>query len=62
MQGQSMIFDDFKIHHSLRAKSLYSRQHALFETLIELMRETDATLTQLENIIIKDLSRTEGLI
>ena len=54
MQSESIIVDDFNLHHSLWARSFYSRQHALFETLLELMREADATLTLLENIIIKN--------
>ena len=54
MQSENIIVDDFNLHHSLWARSFYSRQHALFETLLELMREADATLTLLENIIIKD--------
>ena len=54
MSNENIIVDDFNLHHSLWARSFYSRQHALFETLLELMREADATLTLLENIIIKN--------
>ena len=54
MQSENVIVNDFNLHHSLWARSFYSRQHALFETLLELMREADATLTLLENIIIKN--------
>ena len=62
MQSESIIVDDFNLHHSLWARSFYSRQHALFETLLELMRETDATLTLLENIIIKDCHKKRTTI
>ena len=54
MQSESIIVDDFNLHHSLWAKLFYSRQHALFEILMKLMREADATLTLLENTITKD--------
>ena len=54
MQSESIIVDDFNLHHSLWARHFYSRQHALFEILIELMRETDATLTLFEDTITRD--------
>ena len=54
MQSKSIIVDNFNLYYSLWARSFYSRQHALFETLLELMREANATLTLLEDIIIKD--------
>ena len=53
MQSERIIVDDFNLHYSLWARSFYSRQHALFETLLELMSEANATLMLLENIIIK---------
>ena len=54
MQNENIIVDDFNLHHSLWARSFYSRQHALSETLLDLMREADAMLTLFEDIIIKD--------
>ena len=54
MQSENIIVDDFNLHHSLWAKFFYSRQHALFETLMKLMREADATLTLLENTITRN--------
>ena len=54
MQSESIIVDDFNLHHSLWARSFYSRQHALSKTLLDLMREADATLTLSEDTIIKD--------
>ena len=54
MQNENIIVDDFNLHHSLWTRSFCSRQHALFETLLEFMRMTNATLTLLENIIIKN--------
>ena len=54
MQSESIIVDDFTLHHLLWARSFYSRQHALSKILLKLMRITNVTLTLLENIIIKD--------
>ena len=54
MQSESIIVDDFNLHHSLWARLFYSRQHALLETLMKLMREANATLTLLENTITRD--------
>ena len=62
IQRESIIVEDFNLHHSLWARSFYSCQHALFETLIELIRDIDAIITLLENIIIKDYHEKRTMI
>ena len=62
MQSESMIVSDFNLHYSLWRKSLYSRQHALSKTLLELIRMTDATLMLFENTIIKNCHKERTTI
>ena len=54
MQNESIIVDDFNLHHLLWTRSFYSRQHALSKTLLKLMRITNATLMLFKSTIIKN--------
>ena len=62
MQSESIIVNDFNLHYLLWARSFYSRQHALSKALLEFMRMTNATLTLLENTIIKDYYKERTII
>ena len=54
MQSESIIVSNFNLYYSLWTRFFYSRQHVLFETLLEFMRVTNAKLILFENTIIKD--------
>ena len=54
MQNESVIINNFNLHHSVWKEFLYLKQHLLSNDLLIMMRIIDITLLLLQNIVIKN--------
>ena len=62
MQNESVIMNDFNLHHSVWKKSSYSRQHLLSNDLLIMMRIADVTLSLSRDIVTRDYQNFKIII
>ena len=62
MQSESVIINDFNLHHSVWKEFSYSRQHLLLNDLLIMMRIVDVTLSLSRNIVTKNYQNFKIII
>ena len=62
MQRENVIIKNYKLHHSVWEKLLYSRQYLLLNDLLITMRIVNVTLLLFQNIMIKNYQNSKIII
>ena len=62
MQNENVIINNFNLHHSIWKNFLYSRQHLLSNSLLNIIRIIDVTLLLFQNIVIRNYQNFKIII
>ncbi len=62
MSRESILVEDFNLHHFTWEESFYSKQHLLLNELIEIITNIDASLALSQDIIMKDYQESQMTI
>ncbi len=62
MLKESILVEDFNLHHFTWEESFYSKQHLLLNELIKMITNIDALLTLFRSTIMKDYQESQTTI